>query len=111
MQQCKQCKTFRFPPANICASCSSDQYDWHALSGRGIIWSYCVFHKDYFPNESRKIPYVVVLIQLEEGPRVFSNMTDVDVNSLQIGLPVRAIFEDQPNAETLLRFRLAGGDT
>ena len=107
MQACLQCRAFRFPPSGICAECGSDRYEWRALSGRGTIWSFCVFHKDYFPKVLREKPYAVVLVQLEEGPRVYSNIVGAKIEALRVGLPVLAVFDERPDGEVLLKFRLS----
>jgi uncharacterized protein len=107
MQQCDECGKVRFPPSRFCPSCLSDQGRWRTLSGRGWIRTFCRFHKLYIPGFEDEIPYYVILVQLEEGPLVYSNLVDSPAAAPQIGMPVVATFEAVKSGMALVKFRAA----
>lgn len=109
VQRCSACGHLRFPPARICPRCRSEQAEWTVLSGRGRVWSFTVFHKCYFPGFADEMPYNVAVVELEEGLRMFTNLTGLENSAIQVGMPVRAEFEDATEEVTLIKFRPDGG--
>jgi len=91
----------------VCPDCLSDRYDWARVSGRGTIASFVVFHKAYFPAFVAEIPYAVAQVELEEGPRLTSNLVDVPPDQIAIGMPVEVVFDDVTPEVSLPRFRRA----
>ena len=109
MQRCSSCGTYRFPASRYCASCRSDASAWAPVSGRGVIESYCFFHKAYFESFAADVPYNVALVRLEEGPRLFTNIVGVRNEGLQIGAAVVPVFEQVTPEVVLLKFGLSKG--
>jgi uncharacterized OB-fold protein len=62
-------------------------------SGRGTIYSFTVIRQNYARPFRDWIPYVVALVELEEGPRLMTNLIDCDPEVLQVGDAVEARFE------------------
>ena len=106
MQQCDDCGHIRYPVAAICPECLSGDFHWRRLSGRGTVFSYVVFHQVYHPGFKDEVPYNVALIQLEEGPRMFSNVVGVANDAVSVGDAVEVTFETVTEDVTLPRFRL-----
>lgn len=108
LPRCEACGTFRFHHTRFCPECGSDRAAWTELSGRGRLWARCVFHQVYFEAFRERVPYGVVIVELEEGVRVYSNLAD-DAHPMDvpIGAPLQAEFEDISDAATLLKFRTA----
>lgn len=89
--RCRRCSRMQFPPRAACSSCGSlESLDWEPASGRGHVWSFCTFHKQYGPGFPT--PYVVAIIELEEGTRLASNVVGIDRGDITVGMPVRATF-------------------
>jgi uncharacterized OB-fold protein len=107
IQKCTGCGAFRFPPRERCAECLSSESTWEKASGNGEIFSYNVMHQIYHPGFATEVPYAVVLVQLEEGPRLTSNLVGVSPHEIRIGMPVRVVFEDVADDVTLPKFALA----
>lgn len=107
MQQCEQCGKVRFPPSMFCPSCHCDRCVWRRLSGRGSIKTFCRFHKLYIPGFEDDVPYYVILVELDEGPLVYSNLVDPPVAGPRIGMPVIATFEAVKSGVALVKFRSA----
>src|SRR6266446_4474930 len=74
LQRCADCTRFRYPPAPVCPECLSDRAEWTAVSGRGVVSTFVVFHQRYFTSFAPDIPYNVVQVQLDEGPRLMANL-------------------------------------
>jgi uncharacterized OB-fold protein len=105
VQHCKGCGLLRFPPRELCSRCWSREADWAPVSGRGEVFSFYWMHQVYHPGFAGEVPYAVVVIALEEGPHVLSNMLDCTRQQLRVGLPVEATFEDASEGVTLPKFR------
>ena len=105
VQRCLGCGALRYPPSRWCSQCLSEETEWVATGGKGKVWSWCVFHRAYFKGFEAEIPYVVALIELDEGIRLYSNLVGVPREDIRIGMPVRAVFEPATDEVTLIKFR------
>ncbi|MEP7273272.1 MAG: Zn-ribbon domain-containing OB-fold protein [Acidobacteriota bacterium] len=103
-QQCDECALFRFYPRLVCPSCMSTDYHWRESTGRGTVYSYTVIHRAPTPAFREQVPYVLALIDLEEGVRMMSNVVGCDVGEVSIGMPVRVTFEDVSDEISLPKF-------
>jgi uncharacterized OB-fold protein len=91
MPQCDSCHKINFPPVKRCPNCGSTAHHWKVLSGRGKIWSWVIFAKQYFPDMPP--PYTVLRVELEEGPFLITNLVDSDGRELTKDAPVRVVFQ------------------
>lgn len=92
LQKCTSCATFRFIPASHCPGCMSGEFEWALMSGRGSIASWCVFHRQYFPEFPT--PHLVLMVKTDEGPIVVGNLVDGKIENLKLDRKVQAVFED-----------------
>jgi len=104
LPQCKTCQHIRAQFEDFCPKCGSELFTWKTLSGNGTIWSHCVFHQKYFPEFAEDLPYGVIMVELDEGPRLISNIVNQGQAQLKVGLRVRAYFEDVTDEITLIKF-------
>jgi uncharacterized OB-fold protein len=88
-QHCPVCGFVRYPVAPRCPECLTPGGIWVADSGMGTVWSICVYHRAYNPAFADALPYAVVLVELDSGPRLISNVLGIDAE-LTVGLRVRA---------------------
>lgn len=100
-QKCTGCGTLRHPPSPMCANCQSLDWEAQPLSGRGRIFSWLI---SKHPTEPDAAPRTVILVDLEEGPRLVSNLQGEGVP--EIGAPVELFFADVGGAR-LPQFRIA----
>lgn len=107
IQCCASCGRLRHPPRLSCGECGSFEADWVPVSGRGVVYSYVVTHQAIHPAYQDHVPYASVLVELEEGVRMTSNLVDVPPGEISIGMPVRVVFERLDNEITLPLFRRA----
>ncbi len=107
LQQCRACNAFRFPPAEVCSECTSDAYDWNPVSGKGRVFSFVIYHRAYHPGFQGEIPYVVGVIELDEGPRMLSNVVGCKPEEVRCDMPVEVAFEDITDEMSLPKFQPA----
>lgn len=68
---------------------------WVPASGRGTVRSFVIFDKPYHPYFANRLPYVVAVIALEEGPEIITNIVDVEISAVAIGMPVCIVIGDR----------------
>ncbi len=107
IQRCTACDSLRHAPQPMCLKCRATDHEWALMSGRGEVYSYVVTHQPTNPAFRDKTPFATVLIQLEEGPRLVSNLIDVAPDHIEIGLPVEVVFHPVTDDITLPLFRRA----
>jgi uncharacterized protein len=83
LQRCDPCGHFRYPPAPVCPQCLSARATWTAVSGKGTVLSWVVFHKKYFDDHVP--PYNSVAVQLEEGPIIVTQLQGPEPEGSWIG--------------------------
>ncbi len=87
---CRTCGARLFPPRDVCPECSRPAYEPFTFSGKGEIYSYSTLYQSPDGYEEF-VPYTVALVRLEEGPLVTAQLTDVDTDEVQIGMPVEMV--------------------
>jgi len=105
VQRCASCGLLRFPPRELCSRCWSRDADWAPVSGRGEVFSFYWMHQVYHPAFAAEVPYAVVVVQLEEGPHLLSNVIGCTREQLRVGMPVEVTFDDVSDAVSLPKFR------
>lgn len=94
LQRCQQCRRFCFYPRVACPSCGSAELRWQRVSGRATLYSYVISH---LPGPAHRDgePYVIAVVELDEGPRMMSNIVGVDPvpAALPLDLPLDVDFE------------------
>ena len=110
-QCCSGCGHLRYPISPFCPECLSGDFAWTPVSGRGTVFASVVFHQAYHPGFKGEVPYNVALIQLEEGPRMYSNVVGVPPREVRVGDLVEVLFDPVTPEITVPRFRLRGTAT
>lgn len=88
--RCTACGDLHFPPRLVCPRCKGRSLEPYQFSGRGTVYSYTVVYQAPEGFEDY-VPYVVALIDLEEGVRITAQLTDVDPDDVSIGMPVEMV--------------------
>ena len=107
MQQCPSCGYIRWPATKHCPECLEVNDEWVALSGRGKVWSFGVWHHLFNHTFHADMPYNVALIQLDEGPRIYSTVVGIDNDRIRPEMSVEVVFDDVTPEVTLPKFRPA----
>jgi hypothetical protein len=105
-QGCRRCGHAWLPARAECPECLEADWEWRAASGRGRIISWVVFHHAYHEAFKARVPYNVTLVELEEGPRLLTNIVDPQ-NGIEIGRSVQLAIEKEQDF-ALARFSLIG---
>jgi uncharacterized OB-fold protein len=105
VQKCDNCGTLRFPPNPQCSRCLSTASSWIEVSGRGEVYSFNVMHQVYHPGFAPDIPYAVVVVKLEEGTKLLSNLVGIKPSEIRCGMPVEVVFERLSDEVSLPKFR------
>ena len=92
----------------MCGACQSTDFGWQPSSGRGTVYSYVVTHQAVHPALVGHTPLATVEVELDEGPRLVSNLVDVPPESVQIGMKVEVVFQDAGDGVVLPLFRRGG---
>jgi len=106
IQRCKDCGALRHPPSPMCGKCQS--LDWEAIesTGTGTICSFTVLRHPQFPGYD--YPLIIVLIDLEEGTRITSQLVDCAPEAVEFGMPVQMRIQEDPDGFKLPVFVPAG---
>ena len=86
--------------------CFSDRLDWAPVSGRGTLYSYTVARRPTHRKLADRVPYVIAIVELDEGPRMTSTVVGTDPEELSVGLRLQVDF-DQDEDVTFPVFRVA----
>lgn len=103
-QQCRNCGRLRHPPLPRCPGCHSSEFDWRPLCGNGSVYTYTVVHHATHVVLRDFVPYVVALIELEEGLRVIANIHECSAGDIFVAMPVRLVFQQVDETVTLPQF-------
>ena len=103
VRSCADCGAAFHPPRAICPECHSDATEWIEAGGRGTVYTYSVMRQNHGPF-GEAVPYVLAYVELEEGPRLLTNVVGVDVEDVEVGQEVRVTFEDTGDGTKLPRF-------
>jgi uncharacterized OB-fold protein len=108
MQQCSSCAKFRFYPSPACHFCGSLEFEWVPISGKGEIYSYSILERAKGNSFADLVPMALVMVTLDEGPVMLSNLVDYDPDEIAIGMRVVMDYEDVNDEITLPIFRPEG---
>lgn len=105
LQRCAECGRWLVPPRPMCPGCQSADSEWVAVSGNGKIYSWVTYAQA--PHPGFDSPHTVVLVELDEGPRLVSVPVGIAPDELEIGMAVSVLYEDVDDDFTLFKFEKA----
>lgn len=105
IQRCKECGSFRFYPGTFCTNCLSSEIEWKEASGNGTVHSFSIVYRPLSKEFSPDVPYVVALIDLDEGVRMMSNIIECPLDEIHIGMKVQVIYEESHDGKVIPKFR------
>jgi uncharacterized OB-fold protein len=105
-QKCAGCSRFVFYPRAVCPFCHSAELSWQELAGTGTVYSLTVSRRAPSPEFADLVPYVVALIDLDEGCRMMSNIVGYDAGLARCGSRVRVEFQQVADGQVLPMFVL-----
>ena len=108
IQKCVDCDTAFFYPRMICPDCLEDKIEWFKTSGKGFLYTYMINHRPP-PGFEDEAPYAIAIVQLDEGPRMMSNIVGIEntPENLVLDMPLEVVFEDIVDDMSLPKWRPA----
>jgi len=103
-QRCDGCKAWRHVPREMCAECGSFEWSWEKASGKGTVFTWTTAARPLHPGFKDSAPYAPVVVEMEEGVRLLSELTDCTPDQLEIGMAVRVVFDAVTDDVTLPKF-------
>jgi uncharacterized OB-fold protein len=105
LQRCASCEAYRHPPSPICPHCLSDAHAWVAANGHGAVYTFVVVRETRGRGWDKMVPYVLAVVELEEGPRILTNLTSIAPEDVAIGMPVEVAFAELDGTTRLPLFQ------
>lgn len=106
-QRCRSCGRIWHPPLPACPHCHSTDIGWHEVSGDGTVYTYTVVRHATHAALADRVPYVVAIVELAEGPRLVTGITGCAPGDVRVGMAVRACFREVADGVTLPYFEPA----
>jgi len=104
-KKCTKCGHIDHPPYLYCTECHVDDHEWVESSGKGVLNAYAVNHFGvpfpFWPD----LPYVTAMVDVEEGPRMITNIVECDPEALKNGMELEVVFQERTSEFTLPQFR------
>ena len=105
LQKCVACSQIRYYPRALCPACLSGETRYLRASGRGKVYTFTVTYQNQAPGFRDELPYVMAYVELEEGPRILTNIVKTPPDTVAIGMPVEVVFEDVDEALAIPKFQ------
>jgi len=107
LRRCRACSEAHFYPRPFCPKCWSDDVEWIDASGRATLYTWSVVHQNDLPPFPSRVPYVAAIVDLEEGPRMMTNVIDCEFDDLSVGMALEVTFRPETDDITVPVFRPA----
>jgi uncharacterized protein len=101
VKRCGSCLRAHFYPRPFCPHCWSEDVTWEQASGAATLYTWSVVHSNDLPPFPAKVPYVAAVVDLDEGPRMMTNVVDCDPADLRVGMALRVVFRAETDAVVL----------
>jgi uncharacterized OB-fold protein len=105
LQRCRRCGTVQHRPRALCVTCMGGEIEHFVASGRGSVWTFTVTEQNQVPPFRDATPYVLAYVELEEGPRLLTNVVGCPPDDVRIGMPVVAEFRADADGLAVPVFR------
>jgi hypothetical protein len=109
IQRCNDTGRFFFYPRGVSPYTLSGNVTWESVSGRGTLHAFTIVQNMRAPGFAEEVPYVVAIVELDEGPRLMTNLIDIEPSPemIHIGMPVELVYDDVTEEVTLPKYRPA----
>lgn len=106
-QRCRSCAEVIFYPRVVCPACLSADLDLRESAGRGHVYSFSTLYRAGHPSLADRVPYTVVLVDMDEGFRVLADLVGCGPAEVTVGMAVQVVFDQVADGFTIPRFRQA----
>jgi len=107
LQKCSKCGRLRFPPYPSCPYCGTFGGEWTPISTRCKLYSWTVIQHPVDPRLAAEVPFIVALVELEEGVHIIGRLLGIEPDKLKGDMPVKVRYDDIDDAFTLINFEPA----
>ncbi len=107
ISRCATCDEAHYYPRPFCPRCGGDEVSWEDASGRATLYTWSIVYQNDLPPFNEKVPYVAAVVDLEEGPRMMTNVVGCEFDDLAAGMALVVDFEDIGDGFTIPVFRPA----
>ena len=107
IRRCNACGEAYFYPRSFCPKCWSEDVSWEEASGRATLYTWSVVHRNDLPPFPERVPYVAAVVDLDEGPRMMTNVEGCSFDELRVGMPLQVDFRVESDDITVPIFRPA----
>ena len=107
MPVCNDCSQIFFYPREACPNCTSMDLSWKGVSGKGKIYTYTRVRQAVHPSFQSEHGHIYAIIELDEGPKIPSNIVGCEPEDVYVDMEVTAIFENVSDDYTLTKFKPA----
>jgi uncharacterized protein len=104
LQRCTVCSAFRHPPSPVCPNCLSSDHEWLEATGHGSIYTFVIVRESLRRGWEELVPYVVAVVDLDEGPKLVTNVVNIDPELVTIGMRGKIVFRPMNDAAMLPEF-------
>ena len=108
VQHCERCSTFVFYPRATCPHCGARELTWETVSGNATLFTFTIARRPTHRLLADRVPYVIAVVRLDEGPHLTSSVVDVALGTVVIGQRLRVDFEDYETLSIPI-FRVVAG--
>ena len=102
LQHCAECDRYVYYPRTHCPGCLTRDLEWHELSGNGVVHTYTVARRPTAPPWSEDVPQLIAVVELDEGPRLTTELVNVEPDAIEVGMRVQPVFQAVGEATLLL---------
>lgn len=106
LPKCQNCGSINWYPKVFCPECGKFGVDWIEAAGTGTVYTFAITRRGA-GNYAQAGPYVLAYVELDEGPRIMTNIVDADLEKLAVGDKVTVVFHDTGQGTALPRFKPA----
>jgi uncharacterized OB-fold protein len=94
LKRCNGCGAAHFYPRPFCPHCWSDDVEWFEASGRATLYTFSIVRRNDLPPFNERVPYVAAVVDLEEGPRMITNVIGCEFDAVEIGMALTVAFRE-----------------
>jgi uncharacterized protein len=107
LRYCRTCDRWLGYAVELCDNCFSTKLEWKESAGKGTVYSFIIMHQVIHPGFASVVPYNVATVELEEGPRLHTNLVNIANDQIKVDMPVRVTFEKLDEDVTVPKFEPA----
>ena len=102
LQYCSDCEHYVYYPRTHCPGCLTRDLEWRGVSGNGVVHTYTVARRPTAPPWSDDVPQLIAVVELDEGPRLTTELVNVEPDAIEVGMRVQPVFHAVGEATLLL---------